>query len=831
MQKYEFCFTFAENCSLMKSILRISVFFLLLGLAQVSKAQALPTFGVSHEVTRGKLAGGLEYYLVPNASSKGYADFALVQLHASPDLRAALTALPHFHGRSPYRFLAENGIGYGRNGYIDFFGEAAAVRLSGVPVYRSEVADSVFLMLLDIASFNPDRQAVMVCGDIDVKTTLRTLSCLSLIVPPRSSALPHSAVPPDDGVSYGLSLVPRGNSVSELCLDFTSARLPFEKMNTPVPFILRFYAGTLSVMLEDRIRSAFKSEGIPLAGLHFRYRDSSDSPYDERYSIRLKVPSELEEKASTTLTAVISSLCEYGAGIPEYEDAASICLAGQSRHKMTGFIPNSYYLRRCMAWYMFGSALASRSDVEAFFSRRVIDPAIATGLFNNFMRELLTPALDGSPDRQVYVYQRPDTSALSMGISRVLRVGDSSEPVSGGRLWTYSNGIKVVYRKNSSDKRFRYALMLKGGYDKVPELKAGEGPFTGDMILDPELVKILRVNGISIKSEVSPADLRISGDAPSSKLHLLFKALLDIPHRSGVGEDGFEYFKSCEALETAAARDAGYVSDSLAVAPYLYMERKEAANLDASLIPRVNKYLQQRFRSVNDGLLVLTGDLDEQALNKFLCKYLGNFNNGIRRERRLSFTIPLRSGTSACTMKAAEGETPSSTVTIYARMTLNRERYMAFRVASVALEKELVRSLAEKGLYCDFNSEVSVLPEDIVKLTVTCRPCTASGLPEAVAPDGAGGAAAAAVRDALSRLLSGSMGKADLAAYKAALVKKTESSLADPDFLISSLLSRHSLGKDFVSDYKTVIGAVDQTDVKEVLQALSSGCRIECDVL
>ena len=102
---------------------RLFAYFLLICLFSLpvpASAEGLPVFSLSGGLTSGRLPSGIEYYLLPDASNKGYADFALVQLEA-PDstvLRASLRSLPHFRGREPYRFLADAGVGYRRDGYL-----------------------------------------------------------------------------------------------------------------------------------------------------------------------------------------------------------------------------------------------------------------------------------------------------------------------------------------------------------------------------------------------------------------------------------------------------------------------------------------------------------------------------------------------------------------------------------------------------------------------------------------------------------------------------------------------------------------------------------------
>ncbi len=74
-----------------------------------------------------------------------------------------------------------------------------------------------------------------------------------------------------------------------------------------------------------------------------------------------------------------------------------------------------------------------------------------------------------------------DTSALWNEKNKVKMKSVSPEPVSGGEMWTFSNGMKVIYKKMPTSGRFSYSFMIKGGFSTVRDLRRGEGAFFSDM--------------------------------------------------------------------------------------------------------------------------------------------------------------------------------------------------------------------------------------------------------------------------------------------------------------------------------------------------------------
>ena len=98
---------------------------LLFSAAFMAAGQDLPIIGQSSSIKVGILPNEVSYYLAPNNTSKGYANFVLVQKgNANIDRsRDLLLNLPHFQKKSPYEFLASKGVGYGPKGYISYRGD------------------------------------------------------------------------------------------------------------------------------------------------------------------------------------------------------------------------------------------------------------------------------------------------------------------------------------------------------------------------------------------------------------------------------------------------------------------------------------------------------------------------------------------------------------------------------------------------------------------------------------------------------------------------------------------------------------------------------------
>ena len=151
-------------------------------------AQGLPTLKKAPEITTGKLPNGVSYYLVTNPNNKGYADFALVQKGQRniDAARSALVHLPHFTSPKPYEFLASKGIGYRRQGYVSYPKGATVFRFEDVPIFDSAASDSTLLLMFDLMGTCPGEQALVISGDIELKSLRDRMSVFSLSITPRS---------------------------------------------------------------------------------------------------------------------------------------------------------------------------------------------------------------------------------------------------------------------------------------------------------------------------------------------------------------------------------------------------------------------------------------------------------------------------------------------------------------------------------------------------------------------------------------------------------------------------------------------------------------------
>lgn len=830
-----------------------------------SGARDLPAFRTDPRINRGTLPDGIVYYLVSNNDTKSCADFTLVQKNYADTAaaRARLTRLGNFRDVSPYRFLTGKGIGYSRSGYVTYRDGSTIFSFRNVPTFDASASDSTLLVLFDIIRESSCPQAIIVSGDIDASRLADRMHVLSMTIPP----LPEAPVPAgyewNPAAGPVCRVFPSGSAeTARIKVVISSPRVPAELMNTPQPVVAGMFACELDAILSERIRKAFRGAGIPLGDIDIFHNDSSVKEGDETFTVSLTTAPDAFEDALGALSSVLGGMDDGGAGLEEYRIVRNALISEAVRQDLA--VNNVRYTEKCIESYLYGASLASPAEERDFIVGKRLPAERELELFNNFAAALLDPskgvALEcflpgGKADpgnvRKIFLeswasysdfppeeitFHPADTSVLkgSRSGSRVRLKSNSDDPITGGRLLTFSNGMKVIFKKTDARGSFDYGLMVKGGYPNISGLKAGEAGFVKDMfdlrgiagIPADDFRDMLVSKGITMEAAVSVSDIRVTGSAPSSGLPLLLNVLAALCDGQEADEGDLSYFKACRAVRSAS-EDMDLKSElaDMYSPGYVCADKSVTDSLQSSLPARAEKYFRSQFSRMNDGVLVISGDLDEASLQKTLTKELGAFVCGKASAARSRVKRETRDWWFT---KAVSGERAVA-VSIIVDKPFSMEGYAAFRLASIVLQREVVKALAECGMYAEFHPEVEFFPSESYTMNIECRPCDAAGLPSSVSFPGSR-TALNAVRSAIIRVSSSKVSPEELKACKAQLKSGMSSYYSKTSSRIDAAMTRYSVGRDIVTMYAAGVDSVSQDAVMSFLSAFGEGARMEISV-
>lgn len=828
-------------------IISVLVLYALTLLISISvPAQELSQLKVDSRVTKGTLANGISYHLVSDSSIKGRADFALVQKGTTdPALaRHNLSSLKSFGKVKPYSFLARNGVGPDRTGYIQYEGNALIYNFHDVPTSSTSVVDSMLLMLFGIADTVPYEQDIVIAGDITAKTFQDKLNVMSMLVSKRSKAPGKDdySWKPTESSRYIFRQADSSTSNVTITAMYASERSPKASMNTAQPIVAMKFAHELGIILRSRLAKEMYSKGIPVSSIEFKRRSSADGPDDEIYGISIVTDTLYSRDVASVLGSTLAYLDEHGAGIEEYQDAKNDLFSNAS--SIVGLTQggNASWLRKCIASYLYGADLASDQTITTFFTSKDMETKKELELFNNFITALLDRQANftlrcssskladslgvlssfdlgwidyrRSSSASTFRINSADTLGLEDSFPKVKLKTTEPEPLTSGEIWTFSNGMKVVFKQNTQLKgKFAYNLVVRGGYSEIPSFKLSDSTFIAGILplydvgglQGYDFRRMLGANGVSMNQNVSSSGLSINGSAPSDKLMLLLKSLIAMSEDRQINTRAYDYYRKCQSLVTDASR------------------------LDDTFQQNAERYYQQMLTNLSNGYLVLVGDFNVASLKKLLTKFVGGFQVGSPSVSRPTAKEPIGSGTQTIVkelMSLPEGSVMGVEVSMTDEIQFTAERLMALRIAELALRNAVIRQTVRLGTYVETEISFKISPTEIFGMRVNCQMAAYDGLPEGIVPDDPLNVLMA-IRRALIEVSTNNLSKADLESYKNLLVNSMDPQVKDPRFIASAIGTRLLDGKDILTNYQTKIKAVTADMVREILSGLNSSEKIE----
>ena len=819
-----------------------SIFPVLAGLcfAITVPAQQLPPLQVDPSIEMGKLGCDASYYIVKAPVKKGYASIALVQKGDSltAEKRAGLSSA----------FLARMGVGPSRDGFLTEREGSTVYTFRDVPFYKKEVLDSMLLYTFYKMAQSSAPQAIIVSGDVEPTVELKKkMDLFSLLVQKLDAPRPEPPYEwnPSQPVALDFSIGPESISVT-----YAGNRIPDVFMNTAQALVTDIFGLEFLVLLKNRLEKDFAREGVICSSVSFNSMRSCDYKGDERYTVTARIAPGQEDQALRVMARTIASMDSAGVSVKEFTDAKEVLRPGLLRQAAAV----EEKIDPCIAHFLFGANLAPASERVRLFARKNVPEETETRLFNKYAsallagednltlqlssRDTLDPAeallvynatyKNGliAPFEADYTWHGADSAGIDFTPPRVRLQKEKPEPVSGGTVWTFSNGIKVVYKEIKGSRMFNYSLVLGGGLSQIPDLQEGEGGHIGPMlrlydvggIPAPVFQDMLEVNGLSMNADVHLNSLVLSGSAPSGKLAFLMKTLLAICNEREMNREEFLRYSAVQELVEPSPQDIIYAQ----LHPgYRYTERPGALTAQTQI--KAEAYFADRFARFNDGVLIISGDLETGVVKRILGRYLGGF--GIQKGTTPRRPVEFRQRNGTVTVTGDKGPRGIHVV-MEAPMAVTSDNFYLSTVAAEVLKQSLVWELAPYGFTADVSVGPMTQPQERFYMEISCFPVPAQGLPADVAdPDV--NKAITAVRAAIVKSGKRLPAQADVQAWKNGLSERVKARLSTPEGFTMAQQTRYALNKDMNSRYSESLQAITPEKVRGFLAAISAGGAVE----
>ncbi len=455
---------------------------------------------------------------------------------------------------------------------------------------------------------------------------------------------------------------------------------------------------------------------------------------------------------------------------------------------------------------------ASDKQIAAFFDSRDMKAADEIPLFNDYIRAKFAEKSGAvTADRIDLDYGSPAIAPVQAP-KKVRVTSDTPEPITGGRMWMFSNGMRVIYRQDKKAKDLSYTLALRGGYGSVSGLQFGQGAYVGD-ILPLLRVKgmsglafrnMLAYNGISMDAHVSLMDLRINGTAPLGSLELLLQSLLALANSSSVDPDTYAYYRTLTESPTSDA-----IIDNLLRPDFIYTSHKYEVDLPQDLMQRAyNEYYSKRFSNLDDGVLIITSNKTDYQMQTLLGKYLGAFRTSKKYNVYPQVQYIQRAGTSYFTASGS----PQLRFTMSMFLSLTADSYLATRLAEIILQTEARKTFRDNKVTLQSTMETFPYERYCVTLTV-------DGLFSSLDMQ--------ALRGVAARCADLVISSDEMKAYKAQLLGIIGEEISSDRAKADLALARYCGRKDLLSNYQSRVDKITDAQLSDILEALAEGSKVE----
>lgn len=753
--------------------------------ATIVPAQELSLLPQDPAVKCSVLPNGLSCYVTANASSDGIADFALVKR--------------------------------------DYSGNEIVLSLEDVLTSAETQVDSTLLLIMRRVEADaiPADQAVVVSGDVDASSIIQKLKYMSLMI---DSSIPSPA--PDykwDGDAGARVSCVRDTlkGLSTVRCEWNAARAPWEYMNTVQSAIYEKAVWEMGKVAQMWIRRNLRDLGVPVADVMYRYSGNVKGMVDEKFVVETTVALQDESVAREQMLMVLAALDQGNVADCDLLLAENEYMLSLERLSGSPVTDNSGYVRMCIDAFLYNRPLSGARERLGYFVSKDVPVESRKSIFTGIASALLDVASQtDTVAKTASGVMLSDTLVFpGMGLKQKVK-SSRKDPFSGGVVWTFANGFKVIYKKMPTGRTLYYSLSLNGGYANVDDLCRGEGAYMSDFINNSwicgmrgrEFKDLLQLSGMTLKSRVNLHNTVISGQVKDRNAGLMMKGLLAVAGGCKVDTAAVKYYVESEKLSQLVhkGKDVRAALDSLMCPGYRYTFFKTEDGLQTSTFDKAESLFENLTSKMNDGILVIVGDMSENELKKLLQMYVGEFKVKSVASRRPSLQYrPM----SSWMEYSVEGYRNAAVVAVSGMMPMTASNHFAAEIAAMMMERKLKERFEGQNISVRLSYARNIYPDERFSIFVMMEgDCTQED--------------AAEIRKVLCECSEDLDGRI-IQAYKDYVKNAYTLQMQNPEYWLRVIALRHMEGKDFTSGYAAKIDAVTTAQVKDIFRTLEDGAGVE----
>ena len=793
----------------------------------VASAQLVGILEDDVRIVRGVMPNGLVYYLVPNSSVKGYADFAFIQRNgvAMEDSSSlgltylmecmALTETHNFPDGAIFSFIDDMGLSRVNGLEIEAGDYHTIYSFNDVPIGKnSSMVDSMLLAMFnmssalivddrsvergkhflrnvmassmtldrriedslaryyfagtplapaamgdllkavgkyttaDVAAFyknrcRPDRQAIVIAGDIDAASVESKIRALFQIISRPDTPLPDFPDSVLDAAGGGyFYFQDREADRARVTFDYIADPLDPSLRNTAVPFIYNYVSEVGMDIMKKRLMSAL--EDAPFYALDVQ---TGIVPYLNRISYRLSVECAPEDyvDAYVLILNEVERVCQYGISDSEFRKSSEEFIDRlDETYRRRSSLDNKYYRNICVSNFTDGYVMAGIELYKSYIETadNVVDShTVSAFLSSVFSVDSCRTVVCSSPEPtggleyfavkpgpyvEKYFPRRSSQEYAAGSITERNSFVNKSTGVVSRRL---PNGAVVAFRKMDAEPGMVYfTAVARGGVSLSGDSLAVLRKYINDVARISLVGKMNMYGmqrfqdslGVSLERTVSVGERRLSGSFPVGRM----EDFLDIVAMYFEGsEPDYRTFDKFRRMEEGCGPyalnspekvfQALRQRDIRSMSGVLTAEEAGISELDydAAL-----KFVNALFSNVSEFSFIFVGDFEENDLLRSAYASLSGLPGrraGLGRSENSSFFI-------ASYDAAEEVRVPMSfprwlyscKLTVPSELTV--EDRMLSEVTGKVVEREVIRQLSLRGILAEAERRFYRYPEEVM---------------------------------------------------------------------------------------------------------------------
>ena len=794
----------------------------------VASAQLVGILEDDVRIVRGVMPNGLVYYLVPNSSVKGYADFAFIQRNgvAMEDSSSlgltylmecmALTETHNFPDGAIFSFIDDMGLSRVNGLEIEAGDYHTIYSFNDVPIGKnSSMVDSMLLAMFnmssalivddrsvergkhflrnvmassmtldrriedslaryyfagtplapaaigdllkavgkyttaDVAAFyknrcRPDRQAIVIAGDIDAASVESKIRALFQIISRPDTPLPDFPDSVLDAAGGGyFYFQDREADRARVTFDYIADPLDPSLRNTAVPFIYNYVSEVGMDIMKKRLMSAL--EDAPFYALDVQ---TGIVPYLNRISYRLSVECAPEDyvDAYVLILNEVERVCQYGISDSEFRKSSEEFIDRlDETYRRRSSLDNKYYRNICVSNFTDGYVMAGIELYKSYIetAENVVDShTVSAFLSSVFSVDSCRTVVCSSPEPtggleyfavnpgpyvEKYFPRRSSQEYAAGSITERNSFVNKSTGVVSRRL---PNGAVVAFRKMDAEPGMVYfTAVARGGVSLSGDSLAVLRKYINDVARISLVGKMNMYGmqrfqdslGVSLERTVSVGERRLSGSFPVERM----EDFLDIVAMYFEGSEPdyrtFDKFRRMEegcgpyalnspekVFQALRQRDIRSMSGVLTA--------EEEAGISELDYDAALKFVNALFSNVSEFSFIFVGDFEENDLLRSAYASLSGLPGrraGLGRSENSSFFI-------ASYDAAEEVRVPMSfprwlyscKLTVPSELTV--EDRMLSEVAGKVIEREVIRQLSLRGILAEAERRFYRYPEEVM---------------------------------------------------------------------------------------------------------------------